>query len=123
MAGGTECKTKMYLSVHGDSNTVPKTLPSSAETIRIKSMEQGSCVTSVYQAIGSPKDQFTYCSTPGATDSLPTCGESLGFSNTAAKHIYVCNEAQKIHTSAKSLERPVNPIEPLRYFEPYTIST
>ncbi len=86
-------------------------------------MEQVTCVKSVYKAMGSPKDHVAYCSIPGATDLFPPCGEKPGFSNTATQHTDVCNEAQKIQTSAKSVEMSVIPIEPLRHFEPYTIST
>ncbi|KTC82553.1 hypothetical protein [Legionella cherrii] len=101
MLGGTEHRTAVYTSVHKDS------------------VEQGTCVTSVYKAMGSPKDHIAYCSIPGATDRLPTCGENPGFSNIATEHTEVCHVAQKIQTSAKSIEISVNPIEPLRYFEPY----
>lgn len=86
-------------------------------------IEKGTCVKSVYKAMGSPKDHFAYCSIPGTTDLLPTCGETPGFLNDATTHTDVCNEAQKTPKSAKSVEISVNPIEPLRNFEPYTIST
>ncbi len=84
-----------------------------------RTVEQGARVKSVYKAMGSHKDHIAYCSIPGATDQFPTCGNPPGFSNIATKHADVCHEAQKIQTSAKSVEISVNPIEPLRYFEPY----
>lgn len=59
-------------------------------------------------AMGSPKVHIAYCSIPDSTDLLPTCGETPGVPNIATKHTEVCNEAQKIPTSAKSVEIPVN---------------
>lgn len=118
-----ERRTRVYPSVHENSRTGPTTQLSSTLAIQKESVEQGACVKSVYEALGSLKDHIAYCSIPGATDLLSTCGKTLGFSNIATKHTVVCHKAQKIQTSAKSVEISVNPIEPLRYFEPYTIST
>lgn len=123
MPGGMEHRTGMYTLVRKNSSTIPMTqLPSSA-ALRKRPLVQVTCVTSVFKAIGSPKDHIAYCSIPGTTDLSPTCGEIPGFSKIASRHTNVCNDAQKIQTSAKSAEISVNPVEPLRYFEPYTIST
>ncbi len=123
MLGETRHGNGVYSSVHEDSSTVTTTQLSSAVAFQKRSYEQGTCVKSVYKAMGSLKDHIAYCSIQGATDLLPSCGETPGFSNNATKHTDVCIEAQKIQTSAKSVEMSVYPIEPLRYFEPYTIST
>jgi hypothetical protein len=72
--------------------------------------------------MGSLKDHITYCSIPDAADLL-LAHDKPGFSSIAAKHTYVCNKAQKIQSSVKRVGISAIPIEPLRYFEPYTIST
>ncbi|QMT59311.1 hypothetical protein [Legionella sp. PC997] len=120
MLGKTKHRTGAYSSVHEDSSPVPMTQLSSAVK---RSIEQVTCVKSVYTAMGSLKDHIAYCSIPGATDLLPSCGETPGFSNIATKHTDVCIDAQKIQTSTQSVSMSVYPIEPLRNFEPYTIST
>ncbi|RUR19573.1 hypothetical protein [Legionella qingyii] len=123
MLGKAKQRNGVYSAVHEDSSTVPATQSSSAVAFQKRSVEQGNCVKSVYKAMGSLKDHIAYCSIPGATDLLASCGETPGFSNMATQHTDVCIEAQKIQTSVKSVEMSVYPIEPLRYFEPYTIST
>ncbi len=121
LLGKTKHRTGAYSSVHEDSSTVPTTPFSSAVAFQKRSIEQGTCVKSVYKAMGSLKDHIAYRSIPGATDPLPSCGETPGFSNIATKHTNVCIVAQKIQISTQNVEMSVYPIEPLRYFEPYTI--
>ncbi len=106
MPEGAEHRPGMYASVHGDSRNVPT--PQLSSTFQKSSVKQGTCVKSVYTAMGSPKDHIAYCSIPDSTDLLPTCGEKPGAPNIATKYTEVCNEARKIPTSAKSVEMSVN---------------
>lgn len=121
MQRNAECQIGMFATKHENLSTVSKKQFAFTLARQKSSMLQATCIKSVRKAMGSPKDQITYCSIPSAADLLPAYVEMTEFSSGCTK-AYLYMQQPSIENSSHSQENRTisHRIEPLRSFEPYT---
>lgn len=119
-----DCKIEMFMKEREDLSTVSTKQFTFTTAFRKRFMKQGTCIKSVHKAMGSLKDHITYCSMPSSVDLLQAHGDMTEFSSNCNK-AYLSMQQQSIENSAPSQKnRNIGySIEPLRNYEPYTISS